>query len=121
VEAIATNLELLNDVTTYAKIFFEVEHDGATRDRLSSPAETAIREAASKALEGRGELTIEEAKEFIATLKGDMKAAGYKPKDVFQTLRLGLTGQLSGPEVFYLAYALGPDECRRRLASIDGD
>ena len=121
VEAIAANLELLSDVKTYAKIFFEVEHDGATRDRLASPAETAIREAAAKALGGRDEMTVEEAKEFIATLKDDMRAAGYKPKEVFQTLRLGLTGQLSGPEVFYLIYGLGPDECRRRLALIDGD
>ncbi len=121
VEAIATNLELLNDVTTYAKIFFEVEHDGATRDRLASPAETKIRVAAAEALEGRGEMTVGEAKEFISTLKGDMQVAGYKPKEVFQTLRLGLTGQLSGPEVFYLIYALGPDECRRRLVSIGGD
>ncbi len=121
VAAIRTNLEQLTDVRTYAKIFFELDYDMATRERLATSVSTEIRHAAAAALADRDVLTLDQAKAFVAQVKDEMSAAGHRPKEIFQTLRLALTGQLSGPEVYFLPYALGPAECRVRLSSIDGD
>lgn len=115
IEAVQTGMETLSDITACAKIFFSIEYDDDTAVRLVTPTATEIRRAMAASLRGLGDLTIEGSKELVAKVKKDMIGRGHKPKEVFQTLRLALTGQLSGPELFYMPYALGPAECRRRL------
>jgi nondiscriminating glutamyl-tRNA synthetase len=120
IEAMQTNMEVLTDITAFVKIFFTVEYDKEVLDRLATSPATGIIAAMAAALDALGPLSLEESKELIAQVKREMIDAGVKPKDIFQTLRLALTGRLSGPELFYLPYVLGPEECRRRLLSIGG-
>jgi len=53
------------------------------------------------------ELEFAITKEILASVTAELKGKGFKTKDVYQTIRLALTGQRSGPELFYLLSIIG--------------
>ncbi|MCK4268561.1 MAG: hypothetical protein KAX16_06985, partial [Actinomycetia bacterium] len=57
----------------------------------------------------------DEAKDLIRAAANKLKEDGFKGKEIFQTTRLALTGTLSGPELFYIIFGLGPKETKRKL------
>jgi glutamyl/glutaminyl-tRNA synthetase len=52
-----------------------------------------------------------------ARLKGIVEARGDKPKAVFMTIRLAVTGREKSPPVYDMAQILGIDEIKRRVAA----
>ncbi len=114
-EAIQSNLEVLADAPRYAKIFKSVALKAEAEELLAKENAKKIRAAFAAALSGRQSLSKDEAKELIARASEGLKAEGVKGKEIFQTLRAALTGELSGPELFYLIYALGPEEAAARI------
>lgn len=116
-EAVRTNITVLSDFETYARIFFEPAKRVAPEEAPAGAAE--ITAAAADVLSGYETLTIEESKSVVGIVKDTLRERGHKPKEIFQSLRLALTGELSGPELFYLFYAFGPKESARRLANKD--
>ncbi len=58
---------------------------------------------------------LEQAREFIAAMRGWAKERGIKTREVLHPLRLALTGQNRGPELAYPVAALGAEESRERI------
>jgi len=115
VEAVQTNLEVLSDIARCVKIFGAVRFDEEIAARLAGDGPKKIMAAFAAALVGLQALDKDEAKALIITVSGALKAEGVKGQEIFQTMRLALTGETSGPELFYLLYALGPQEAGIRL------
>jgi len=118
VEGVQTNLEVLPDIVGCVKIFGAVIYDDETAARLREPSARKVMAAFSAALERVDDIDKDGAKALITSVSEGLKAEGVKGKEIFQTMRLALTGALSGPELFYLLYGLGPDETRRRLDKV---
>lgn len=115
VEAVQTNLEVLSDIVRCVKIFGAVRFDQEIVAGLAGDEPKKIMAAFAAALADREALDKDEAKALITTVSEALKAEGVKGKEIFQTMRLALTGETSGPELFYLLYAFGPREAGIRL------
>jgi nondiscriminating glutamyl-tRNA synthetase len=114
-EAIQTNIELLTEAPAYAKIFFVVDYGPEALSRLAGEEAKRVLRAFAGALPPAGGLEKDEAKRLIAQVAAQLKAEGIKGKDIFGVPRLALTGETSGPELFYLLYALGVEEAAKRI------
>jgi glutamyl-tRNA synthetase len=66
-------------------------------------------------LEGSKFEELDEARSFVAGLRGWAKERGIKTRDLLHPLRLALTGKNRGPEMAYLFAVLGADEARERI------
>lgn len=109
-EAIKTDLTTLVDVKEQAAIFFaKPKYSDEVKLFLSQPqAQTILNSLVAKVrlLKGQ-ELDFALAKQILTTLTTELKSQGFKSKDIYQTVRLALTGQRSGPELFYLLSIIG--------------
>ena len=66
-------------------------------------------------VEGRGFLSVEDARGFVSELRAWAGERGIKTRDLLHPLRLALTGKNRGPEMAYLFAVLGADEARERI------
>lgn len=80
-------------------------------------ASEEVFERATKELEERRPVTLEESRELVFAMRAWGKERGIKTRDVLHPLRLALTGRNRGPELPYLVAVLGPEEARRRIES----
>ena len=116
-ESAQTNMEVLSDIQGCAKIFGEVTYAQDVVERLREKGSRRIIEIFSE-VAAQGDFdTKDEAKDLIKTAGSRLKEEGFKGKDIFQTLRLSLTGELSGPELFYIIWVFGQKEIQDRLKS----
>ncbi|MGB3683224.1 MAG: glutamate--tRNA ligase family protein, partial [Rubrobacteraceae bacterium] len=70
---------------------------------------------ARQALAGNAFRDLEEAREFVGSLRSWAKAEGIKTRDLLHPLRLALTGRDRGPEMAYLFAVLGAEESQSRI------
>ena len=113
-------IDTLADFMSYAHFFFvgDVSYDeGALKALVAkdrTPAETAkalrllLEEQLDPILEWRGE-AIETA------LRSFCEARGWKPKQLFMSVRVAVTGRAATPPLFETMTVLGKEVCRRRL------
>jgi nondiscriminating glutamyl-tRNA synthetase len=122
-EAVATaiqpKLEVLADAPTHAAIFVE-EGDPSSCDcseKLLWPGVGSLVSLASEAFAGlSGEyVTVEEARGVLHGLVEVAKQEGLKGKSIFQPLRVALSAQDEGPDLFYLVAGLGKSKILTRL------
>lgn len=102
------------------RAFFEGPvDDPAARERvLGDPAAGERLRAAREALTEVGEPFTPDAVE--AALRGVVERAGAKPKQVFQPLRVALTGTTVSPGIFETVAVMGRDEALARIdATLD--
>jgi glutamyl-tRNA synthetase len=66
-------------------------------------------------LEGREFSDVEDARGFVAGLRGWAKERGTRTRDLLHPLRLALTGENRGPEMALLFAVLGAAEARGRI------
>ena len=69
----------------------------------------------ARELEGRGPESVEEARDFVASLRAWAKERGIKTRDLLHPLRLALTGENRGPEMGLVLAVLGSEEARVRI------
>lgn len=114
-EAVRSNLTVLADAPKYAKIFFAEPQPAAMREQFyEEPVRRVLRAALSK-LESADKLDIDKAKEILEEAAAELKKEGIKGRAVYHPLRLALTGEDSGPELFLVINALGKEETVNRL------
>lgn len=114
-ESAQTSMEVLSDIQGCAKIFDEVIFAQDVVERLSEKGSRRIIDIFTEVMAENDVHTKDEAKNLINAVGGRLKTEGFKGKDIFQTLRLALTGELSGPELFYIIWVLGQKEILERL------
>ena len=114
-EVFAKRTRLLSDVTSEVEPIYRAPETGgsAARELLSDPAaQTAIRLARAAWAD-----TAWRPEPLAAALRGAMRDAGLAGRTFFPPVRVALTGQLHGPDLGEVAYALGRERTLSRLAS----
>jgi nondiscriminating glutamyl-tRNA synthetase len=125
--AIQTAMVALTDAAGLVEDFFTMTPLGAEEDsvELKDPEAVAVMDLAlgnTGGLRTADELPVDDidsvladAKELLGELKKACKEADIKPKRLFRTLRISLTGKTSGPEVPFLLAGLGRETVMARL------
>lgn len=119
-EAVKTNLTVLSDVKEQAALFFQPpEYSQEALTLLAQPqAKKVLTVFKEKIKEYEAEeLDFALAKEFLSEVAAKLKAEGLKTREIYQTLRLALTGQKSGPELFYLISIINKEQLEKRLSN----
>lgn len=114
-EVFARRTRLLSDVTSEVEPIYRAPETGgsAARELLSAPASgTAIRLARAAWAD-----TAWRPEPLAAALRGAMRDAGLAGRTFFSPVRVALTGQLHGPDLGEVAYALGRERTLSRLAA----
>src|ERR687895_1038359 len=93
-------------------LFQEPADDPAAWERVMSPDSRPLLEAALEALRGAEPFDLTEIEE---ALRGVVEREGVKPKQVFQPLRVAITGGTVSPGIFESLAALGREESLRRI------
>jgi nondiscriminating glutamyl-tRNA synthetase len=117
--AVQTNLVTLCDAPLHARVF-------AAELDIEASAHRAVLEAQGVDVvlaTVRGEVErfpaeypgLEVARETLHRVGEACKAQGIKGKAIFQPVRVALTGETQGPELFYLLAGLGKDRILDRL------
>ncbi|MGE5422341.1 MAG: glutamate--tRNA ligase [Ignavibacteriales bacterium] len=114
IEAIRERLVCLSDVVTEIEPFFaEPEYDVEAREVLqTSETQDMLRRVAQMLPE---KFDIDTGHAFMKQLP---KGLELPPKKVYMPLRIALTGLGKGPDLPYLLTVMGPQEIRRRIASV---
>ncbi|HET8647421.1 MAG TPA: glutamate--tRNA ligase, partial [Vicinamibacteria bacterium] len=113
-------VDTLEGFFDYASFFFagEVAYDEAAlkgmvpRERTAAETSKALLALMEKHVDPELEWTAERIE---AGLQEFAQASGWKPKDVFMTVRLAVTGRAATPPLFETLAVLGKEVCRRRL------
>ena len=125
--AIQTSLVTLADTEGQLKGFFDdfaLAESGGIADLVNPESARVLELALDKAaaLSGDGDFApdaadseIEAARRLLAELKIESKREKIAPKRMFQTLRIALTGQKSGPELPFLLAGLARGTVTTRL------
>ncbi|WP_419162003.1 glutamate--tRNA ligase [Candidatus Palauibacter sp.] len=114
-EVFAKRTKLFGDASSEVEpIFRAPELDGAaSREALSTPAAaTAITRARAS-----WEETAWRPEPLARALRGAMRESGVPGRSFFPPIRVALTGQLHGPDLGEVAYALGRERTLARLAA----
>lgn len=115
-EAIQTNLVVLSDAPKYARIFFEEkpEFSPEAREVLKAAQVQTVLKELENVLSEFNEISLEQAKEVMSKVSGLLKTQGIKGRDAYMPIRATLTGQTSGPELFYIISIFGKEKCLKR-------
>jgi glutamyl-tRNA synthetase len=113
-EAIKEDMRTLSEASRLLRgITGPVDPDVLEEGLQDSSVEVFAHAAAE--LEGREFGDVEEARDFVAGLRGWARERGIKTRDLLHPLRLALTGKNRGPEMAYLFAVLGAEEARERI------
>lgn len=114
INATRTYINKLEDLKEQAKIFYQDDFKLSDEqiELVLNVSSQKVLSALKNKLEGLAEITLENFKPFIKEIQ---KETGVKGKELFQPIRLVLTGQDHGPELGVIAYVLGNEEMLRRL------
>lgn len=118
--AVQSNLVSLNEAPHYAEVFVAPLDLGASEHAglLHEDGVETVLQLLAERLEGedREYLDPETARGVLKELAAECKERGIKGRSVYKPLRVALTGQDSGPELFYLLAGMGLSVVLRRLA-----
>jgi len=118
--SVQEKLEYVAQVTDHMKIYFDdhvkMENEEAAAV-LQEPEVPEVMSAFRQKITEAEELTPENTKGILKTLTKELKLGGKK---VYMPLRVALTGQMHGPELFYIIPVLGRDRVLVRLAQTVG-
>ncbi|MGH2575709.1 MAG: glutamate--tRNA ligase, partial [Ignavibacteria bacterium] len=109
-------IKKLDEIAEYAKVYYqkEVLLTESQRKFLSSDTSTVVLTLLMETLNSLNEITPDV---FRTVLNDIQKQTGIKGKNLYQPIRLALTGQDHGTELGMIAYVLEKDEILRRIAS----
>lgn len=120
--AIQSNLTTLSEAPKYAKIFLEApEPAPEVEEELDTDSVKEVVRELSHRLETVAALNIETAKTILKETVAALKTKGIKGRAIYHPLRLALTGENSGPELFLVINALGRRGTLVRLRRILND
>lgn len=115
--AVQEYLAYVGQVAEYARFFFgeEVTLQGSeAREVLQGEQVPPVTELFLKKLEEAAELTPETVKGILKSVGKELKLGG---KQVFMPLRVALTGETQGPELYNLIPLLGKETAANRVRS----
>ncbi|NPV26968.1 MAG: glutamate--tRNA ligase [Firmicutes bacterium] len=115
VEAVRDRLGALSEIVEHVKIFIHdeisLESDEA-REVLREEQVPVVLELFKSKLAAMDRLDVESSKVLLKQLTKETKLGGKK---VYMPIRVALTGQTHGTDLYYLFPILGRDRCLKRL------
>lgn len=118
--SVQEHLAYVAQITDHVKLYFDdnvsMENEEASAVLQDEDIPTVMREFRRKISESE-ELTPEGTKAILKSLTKELKLPGKK---VYMPIRVALTGQSHGPELFYIIPILGRDRILVRLAQTVG-
>jgi glutamyl-tRNA synthetase len=114
VAAIRNYVKKLDESAEHARIYYEPVAEISPEQKLLLEAESSrvVLNAVVLKIEALGSITIDNFKPLISEVQ---KETGIKGKNLFQPLRLVLTGEDHGPELGLIAFVFGKEELLKRL------
>jgi glutamyl-tRNA synthetase len=118
VAAIKTYISKLDEVPEQAKIYYRkgINLNQDQIDLIHSETSQIVLSALKSKLESVSDITPENFKPLLSAIQDE---TGIKGKNLFQPIRLALTGEEHGPELGLIAYVLGKEEVLRRLKIVE--
>lgn len=118
--SVQEKLAYVAQINDHVKIYFDdnvtMENEEAAAILKDEDIPTVMQELRRRISEA-DELTPESTKPMLKSLMKDLKLPGKK---VYMPIRVALTGQVHGPELFYIIPILGRDRILVRLAQTVG-
>ncbi|ADG81155.1 glutamate--tRNA ligase [Thermincola potens] len=117
VASVQEYLSYVAEITEHVKIYFNEDFDFESEEAkniLLDEDFPRVAELFKEKITALEELTPETAKQMLKALTKELKLGGKK---VYMPLRVALTGQTHGPELFYIIPILGKEKALARLAS----
>jgi glutamyl-tRNA synthetase len=115
--AVRNYLNKLDDAAEQAKVYYsEVSLTNEQKQITSSETSRQVFSVLAAKVETLTEITIDNFKPVLNEIQ---KETGLKGKNLFQPVRLALTGEEHGPELGLIAYVLGKTHVLKRLKSIN--
>lgn len=116
VEATRDDYITLKDAKQSAGIFFKpVIFNSEAKEWLAKVDSKEVLRGLKGLLELNKIKNFDDSRVVLKSLSKQMKEKGIKGKSVFMPVRAALTGQTSGPELFYLLALLDKDELLKRI------
>lgn len=115
VKAVQEYPSYLEEITDYVKVFFNEDFDfesDAAKDILRDEDFPKVVRLFKEKLSTEGELTPEGTKKLLKDMTKELKLGGKK---VYMPLRVALTGQTHGPELFYTIPIIGKEKAISRI------
>ncbi|HEX3016012.1 MAG TPA: glutamate--tRNA ligase [Desulfobacteria bacterium] len=115
--AIQEHLEYVAQITDYSSYFFGSEvtlKSDEAREVLAQEQVKAVTDLFLERLAAAEELTIASVKSLIKGIGKELKLGG---KQVFMPLRVALTGETHGPELYNIIPLLGKEQAAARVKS----
>ena len=113
-------IETLEEFFSYANFFFtgEVDYDEAARKKLVAKGRTGpqtaklLRQLVEEALDPLLEWNVEVLERSVRNF---LDARELRPRDLFMSIRIAVTGRAATPPLFETMAVLGKEVCRSRL------
>lgn len=118
VDATRKYLDHISQITDHVEVFFgeEVKFENDEAEELASKEESKqVYQAFLEELENYEELDGEAFKSIMKSIK---KKTGAKGKNLWMPVRVGLTGEMHGPDLTLVVKILGGEGCKKRLKSV---
>jgi nondiscriminating glutamyl-tRNA synthetase len=118
VDATRKYLDHISQITDHVEVFFgeEVKFENDEAEELASKEESKqVYQAFLEELENYEELDGEVFKSIMKSIK---KKTGAKGKNLWMPVRVGLTGEMHGPDLTLVVKILGGEGCKKRLKSV---
>ncbi len=113
--AVKTSLATFQEVPLKLAVFTgePAEPDDEAKEMLGLESTKLVFEAYAKKVAGLQDLKVDD---FKAVMKEVQMETGVKGKNLWMPVRIGLTGEMHGPELGYIVEYLGKDENIKRIS-----
>jgi len=115
VQLVKNNLSTLNEVNDYIKVFFEmpIYTSGAIEEQINKNVFLKVIRVLIEVL-NQTEIEIDDIniKDIVKKVTSE---SGVKGKDLYMSIRLGVTAQVHGPDLVGTLVVLGKEEILKRL------
>ncbi len=114
--AVKTSLTTFRDVPSKLEVFTSepAEPDAEAKEMLELESTKLVFEAYTKKVVELQDLKVDD---FKAVMKEIQLETGVKGKNLWMPVRIGLTGEMHGPELGYIVEYLGKEENIKRIMS----
>jgi len=117
IDIVQERLRSLDDIVPMMGFFFKEPEAQATRENLEN-FDSSCFDKLKKLIEQIDEIRIWEEKEIEKKLEGWRVEKNYHPKEIWQPLRIALSGGKVSPPIFETLYFLGKKETLQRIKKV---
>ena len=113
--AVQEKISYMAEILEHAKLFFEEEFEFESEEAkevLNQEEITLVMNTFKQKIAELDEITVDNTKVILKAITKELKLGGKK---VYMPVRVALTGQMHGPELFYIIPLLGKEKIFSRI------